>query len=244
MLISNSTMHGGGWLDHCAGGIRRFLDRVTRHEIHNIVHIPYALGKQDWDKYSDSDAARFAKLGYNLVSVHRETNPLKAVQNADAIFVRGGNTWLLLQALQEENLLIPIRSAATQGVPYIGVSAGTNIAGPTIRTTNDWRIADPTNVYALDLVPFQINPHFIDADPGSTYGGETREDRIKEFHEHHRTPVVGLREGAWIEVEGDGYTLRGINGAKIFFPGNITWEWAINETTGAGFFRESYANQK
>jgi dipeptidase E len=225
MLISNSTQHGGGWLDHCETGIRELLGRSA----HNILFIPYA--QRDTDAYAAKAKERFQRMGYRLTSIHREANPAQAIRQADAVFVGGGNTYLLLYALCDMDLLMPLWSACTTGLPYIGVSAGANVACPTIRTTNDWPIVLWPTASALNLVPFQINPHFVDANPRSIHQGETREARIAEFHEHNPHPVVGLREGTWIQSEGNTYTMRGsMDGSKIFFRDGPAQEWVPGTT--------------
>jgi dipeptidase E len=154
-----------------------------------------------------------------MKSAHAANDPREAVAKADAIFVGGGNTFRLLKALQDLELIGPIRRRIRSGAPYVGSSAGSNVAGPTIKTTNDMPIVQPRSFDALGLVPFQINPHFQDPDPTSTHMGETREERILQFLEENETPVLGMREGAWIRVENRTIVLRGSNGARIFRRG-------------------------
>jgi dipeptidase E len=158
-------------------------------------------------------------LGLELDSLHAAEDPRRAVEHAEAIFCGGGNTFRLLNTLYREGLVEPIRRRALDGMPYTGASAGSNVACLTIRTTNDMPIVQPPTFNALALVPFQINPHYLDPDPGTTHMGETRETRIREFHEEHATPVIGLREGAMLRVDGDTVELRGRAGARIFRRG-------------------------
>ena len=209
LLISNSTNHGQGFLDHCLAEIDDFLGSTRR-----LVFVPFAL--KDREGYGAKVAERLADVGVQARTLTADEAGLRMVREAEAVFTGGGNTFRLLRTLQESGLLEAIRERALSGMPYIGSSAGTNLATPTIRTTNDMPIVQPVSFDALNLVPFQINPHYIDPDPGSTHMGETREQRLREFHEENETVVVGLREGAWIRVEGEKAVLGGANGARIF----------------------------
>ncbi|MCA8952604.1 MAG: dipeptidase PepE [Planctomycetes bacterium] len=210
LLISNSTMHGGGYLEHCGDEIRDFLGDGAR----NVAFVPYALA--DHDAYEAKAQAAFGALGHFLRSVHHERSPRRALANADAVFVGGGNTFRLLNALAETGLLRAIRQSVHAGMSYIGSSAGTNVATLSIKTTNDMPIVEPPSFRALRLVPFQINPHYLDPDPGSRHMGETREERIVQFHEENDTPVLGLREGCMLRVENHTIELRGTTGARLF----------------------------
>jgi dipeptidase E len=160
-----------------------------------------------------------AAIGVEVRTLTADEAGLRLAREAEAVFTGGGNTFRLLKTLQDERMIPILQERARAGMPYLGSSAGTNVATPTIRTTNDMPIVQPASFDALGLVPFQINPHYIDAVPGSTHMGETREQRLKEFHEENETVVVGLREGAWIRVEGGRATLQGANGARIFRRG-------------------------
>jgi dipeptidase E len=212
LLISNSTLYGGSYLDHAANEISDFLGDVKR-----VLFVPYAL--YDRDTYAAVARDRFAKLGCELSSVHVAADPVQAVKETDAIFIGGGNTFRLLKALYDFGLLDPIRERVAGGMPYIGSSAGSNIAAPTIKTTNDMPIVQPPSFDALNLVWFQINPHYLDADKNSTHMGETREQRIVQFLEENDTPVAALREGAMLRIQ-DGVTmLKGSSGARIFRKG-------------------------
>ncbi|HXD34192.1 MAG TPA: dipeptidase PepE [Pyrinomonadaceae bacterium] len=209
LLISNSTLHGSGYLDHAEAEIRDFLGTVKR-----VLFVPYAL--YDRDQYAESARARFEKMGYEMTSVHTASDPKQAVRDTEAIFIGGGNTFRLLKTLYDNDLLDTIRERVADNLPYIGSSAGSNVAGPTIRTTNDMPIVQPPSFDALGLVSFQINPHFLDPDPNSTHMGETREERIRQFLEENDTTVAGLREGAMIRVENGSMYLKGTTGARIF----------------------------
>jgi len=209
LLISNSTLYGGGYLDHAETEIRDFLGDVKR-----VLFVPYALFNRD--KYAATAQARFQKLGYELTSVHTAANPVAAVDETEAMFIGGGNTFRLLKTLYDVELIEPIRQRVLSGMPYIGSSAGSNIAAPTIKTTNDMPIVQPPSFNALNLVSFQINPHYLDPDPNSKHMGETREERIMQFLEENDTPVVGLREGAMLRIENGETVLRGSSWARIF----------------------------
>ena len=212
LLISNSTLFGSGYLDHAAAEIQDFLGDLNR-----VLFVPYAL--HDRDDYAATAAGRFQRMGYELRSIHTSSDPVKAVNETDAIFIGGGNTFRLLKALYDFDLLAPIRRRVEGGMPYIGSSAGSNVAGPTIKTTNDMPIVEPPSFAALSLVPFQINPHFLDPDPNSRHMGETRETRLLQFLEENETPVAGLREGAMMRIENGEITLKGSTGARIFRKG-------------------------
>jgi len=212
LLISNSTLHGSGYLDHAETEIRDFLGELKR-----VLFVPFAL--LDRDKYAGTAQARFQKMGYQLTSIHTAANLVEAVKETDAIFIGGGNTFRLLKTLYEFDLLDVIRERVGAGMPYIGSSAGSNMACPTIKTTNDMPIVQPPSFNALGLVSFQINPHYLDPDPNSKHMGETREERIIQFLEENETPVVGLREGAMLRIENGETILRGSTGARIFRRG-------------------------
>lgn len=212
LLISNSTLHGSGYLDHAEGEIRSFLGDMKR-----VLFVPYALF--DRDTYATTAQKRFQKMGYDLTSIHAAANPVQAVKDTDAIFIGGGNTFRLLKTLYDFDLLGAIRERVADGMPYIGSSAGSNVAAPTIKTTNDMPIVQPPSFDALGLVSFQINPHYLDPDPNSKHMGETREERIRQFLEENDTPVVGLREGAMLRIENGETILRGSTGARIFRKG-------------------------
>lgn len=212
LLISNSTLYGSGYLDHAESEIRSFLGDVKR-----VLFVPYALFNRD--QYAETARGRFEKMGYELTSIHKAGNPAQAVGETDAVFIGGGNTFRLLKTLYDFDVIGPIRERVAGGMPYIGSSAGSNVAAPTIRTTNDMPIVQPPSFDALGLVSFQINPHYLDPDPNSKHMGETREERIVQFLEENDTPVVGLREGAMLRIEHGKTILRGSTGARIFRKG-------------------------
>ena len=231
LLISNSTQHGRGYLEHAEEELRDFLGGVKR-----VLFVPYAL--LDRDGYAEIARAKFAQMGFELESIHCAPDARKAVENAAAIFIGGGNTFRLLKTLYECGLLEPIRLRVEGGMPYIGASAGSVVACPTIKTTNDMPIVEPPSLTALALVPYQINAHYVDPDPDSKHMGETREVRLREFHEENETPVVGIREGSMLRVENGATTLKGTTGAKIFrrgeqpveiAPGTVVNPFAIEQ---------------
>ena len=212
VLISTSTVFGTRYLEHAYPELRDALGGIAR-----ILFIPHAL--QDRDGYVVKARPAFEEMGYGLDSLHEAFDVRRAVERAEAIFCGGGNTFRLLKALGEMGVLPLIRRRVAEGMVYSGASAGSNLACPTIRTTNDMPIVQPPSFEALGLVAFQINPHYLDPEPGSTHMGETRETRIREFHEENEAPVVGLREGAILRVEGDSVRLVGLAGARIFRRG-------------------------
>jgi dipeptidase E len=212
LLISTSTVFGTRYLEHAFGELRDVLSGARR-----VLFIPFAL--KDHDAYAAKAREAFGELGFALDSLHEAAEPRRAVALAEAVFCGGGNTFRLLKTLCELDLIEPLRRRALDGMPYAGASAGSNLACPTIRTTNDMPILQPPTFDALGLVPFQINPHYVDPAPGSTHMGETRETRLREYLEENETPVVGLREGAIVRVEGDSMLLKGVAGARVFRRG-------------------------
>jgi dipeptidase E len=204
LLISSSTVHGHGFLDHPEPEIRSFLGALQR-----VAFVPFAA--HDHAAYTAKVRERLARMSLEVIAVDE-------LDHAEAIFVGGGNTFRLLKTLYDRQLIDVIRERVRSGLPYIGSSAGTVIAAPTMRTTNDMPIVYPPSFESFGFVPFQINPHYLDADPTSTHKGETREDRIREFHEENESVVVGLREGSVLRVE-DGVTLLGEKTARVFRRG-------------------------
>jgi len=212
LLISNSTMAGQPYLDYPKGQIKIFLGEKPVES----VFIPYAAVTFSFDEYEQKVSERFNEIGHRVKSIHHFANPVEAIKQAGAIVVGGGNTWQLLRMMREYNLLQAIRDKVLGGTPYIGWSAGSNVACPTIKTTNDMPITDPHGFDALNLVSFQINPHYLDSNPDN-HAGETREQRILEFIEANRgITVVGLREGSMLLRENDKLSLIGNNSARIF----------------------------
>ncbi|XP_013421450.1 alpha-aspartyl dipeptidase [Lingula anatina] len=222
LLISSSNLHGFGYLEYCTKHIKDFLGSNTE----KVLFVPYAL--HDRDAYAAKARAKFEDMGYKLDSVHEFSNPVEAVKSAQAFFVGGGNTFRLLKTLYDENLIQEIRKRVVEdGIPYIGTSAGSNVGTCSINTTNDMPIVYPPSFNALNLVPFNINVHYVDADPTSTHKGETREQRILEYHEVDNTPpVLGLREGCMLLVEGDKAVLQGETGARLFTRGEDSVQYS------------------
>lgn len=227
LLLSTSTVHGTQYLEHALAD----LDEVYAGA-ESILFIPHAL--RDRDAYAAKAREAFGQIGRRIASLHDAPDPGRAIEDAEAIFCGGGNTFRLLAALQAMDLLPRVRRRVAAGMPYAGASAGSNLACPTIMTTNDMPIVMPPSFEALGLVRFQINPHYLDPDPSSRHMGETRETRLREYHEENERPVVGLREGAMLRVQDAAVELRGRAGARIFRrdaepietrPGDRLEEW-------------------
>lgn len=212
LLLSNSTNHDSGYLDHAIEAIRDWLRPVRR-----LLFVPFAV--EDHEAYTAKVRERFAAEAIEVEDLVDRTDCRAAVETAEAIFVGGGNTFRLLYRLQTNDVLDMIRDRVRQGMRYLGASAGTNLACPTIRTTNDMPIVEPAGFVALGLIPFQINPHYLDQDPDSRHMGETRETRILEFFEENDTPVAGLREGGWLRVEDDSARVEGPHSVRLFRRG-------------------------
>ena len=209
LLISNSTLFGSGYLDHVEAEIKDFLTNVPR-----TVFIPFAV--HDRGAYAEKAQERFRKMGFELRSIHDVSNVRRAIEEADAIFVGGGNTFRLLKGLYDCDVIAPIRERVARGTPYIGSSAGSIVACPSLKTTKDVPIVQPPSFDALGLVPFQISPHYLDPDPSSTHMGETQEERITQFLEENMEMVIGLREGSLLRVQDGVATLKGQSTARIF----------------------------
>jgi dipeptidase E len=196
LLLSNSTNYGGTMFSHAAEAFAGVSAGAT------VTFVPYALA--DWDDYAERVTDALGAFDVEVVSAHRSSAPDKAILAADVVLMGGGNTFRLLDSLYAlhviEELSVRVREGATR---YVGASAGTNVACPTIRTTNDMPICHPPSFAALGLVPFQINLHYIDADPASTFMGETRDERIEEFLEENDCEVLALYEGSWLRVSGE-----------------------------------------
>ena len=213
LLLSNSTNHGERYLAHAAQEMLDFLGGCRR-----ILFVPFAL--HDRAGYCAKFRARLQELGCEVDELAADATGRRQVETAEAVFVGGGNTFRLLQTLQEAELLAPLRERALAGMSYLGASAGINLAGPTIRTTNDMPIVEPHGFDSLGLVPFQINPHFLDAEAEfDPHGGDARGTHRRVPRGERRPSVVGLREGAWIRVEGPRGWLGGARGACIFRRG-------------------------
>ncbi len=220
LLISNSTNAGEQYLDHPKQQIREFLgsDSIS------CLFIPYAGVTISFDEYADRVRSRFNEIGHDIESIHESNDPATAVRKAEVIVVGGGNTFQLIKLMQEYGLMQPIRERVLSGIPYIGWSAGSNMCCPTIRTTNDMPIVEPENLNALGLIPFQINPHYTDANPEG-HAGETREMRIEEFLVvNPEIYVTGLREGTMFLVEDQNIELIGSRSLRIFKYGMDAFE--------------------
>jgi len=214
LLISSSNVHGYGYLDHPEPFMRAFLGDARR-----VAFVPFAA--HDHRAYTAKVRERLARMDLDVISIDD-------LESAEAIFVGGGNTFRLLKTLYDRDLLTPIRDRVRAGLPYLGASAGTVIAAPTMQTTNDMPIVEPPSFASFGFVDFQINPHYLDPDPSSTHRGETREERIREYLEENAGPVVGLREGSMLQVEDGVTTLLGEKTARLFRRG----EEAIEVTPG------------
>ncbi len=210
LLLSNSRNHGQELLAHALDEVADFLGANRR-----LTFVPYA--SSDHDAYTAVVAAALAPRGITVTGVHTAADPRQEVARAEVVFVGGGNSFRLLKALYATGLLETIGDRVRAGsLRYMGASAGTNMAAPTLRTTNDMPVVSPPSFETFGFVPFQINPHYLDPAPGSTHMGETREERIREFLEENDVPVLGLREGGWLRVGGSVARLGGVNGARLF----------------------------
>lgn len=220
LLLSNSTMPGEAYLGYPKKQIQQFLGDQKE----NALFIPYAAVTFSFDEYEQKVNESLQEIGHQVTGIHHFKNPVKAIEEAEAIIIGGGNTWQLVRMLHDQDLMEPIYQKVQQGTPYIGWSAGSNVACPTLRTTNDMPIIDPKGFNTINLVPFQINPHYLDANPEG-HGGETREQRISEFLEiNEGTYVVGLREGTMLNLEDGKLALIGDRSARIFQHGEAPYE--------------------
>ncbi|MFI8378680.1 dipeptidase PepE [Leeuwenhoekiella sp. NPDC079379] len=220
LLASTSTVFGGSYLDY-------LLPELNNHfrDAERLIFIPYARpGGITHDSYTEKAREAFNNLDIEVVGLHEFENPKVALQNAEAVFTGGGNTFLLVDQLYRNDLMATLRERIFEGLPYLGTSAGTNIAGVSMQTTNDMPIIYPPSFKTIGAIPFNINPHYLDPIEGIEHMGETRETRIAEFHHFNTIPVVGLREGSWIDVKGKTNTLKGTLSARIFEAGKKPYE--------------------
>jgi dipeptidase E len=211
IIASTSTIHGGEYLDY-------LMPELTHHfkNCETITFIPYARPSGiSHDEYTEKVALAFAKIDKKVVGLHEFENAAEAIKNAEGIFTGGGNTFLLVTQLYENNVMKTLSDAINSGIPYLGSSAGSNITGVSMQTTNDMPIIYPPSFKTLEAIPFNLNPHYLDPDLQSSHMGETRETRIKEFHAFNSLPVLGLREGSWLDVKGE----------KIILKGTLTARW-------------------
>lgn len=225
IVASTSTLYGGEYLEYLLPVLSKFFENAS-----SLLFIPYARpGGMSHDDYTERVRSAFHALGIEVRGIHEFDDPRQAVREAESIFVGGGNTFVLLDRLYEEGLLPILKTVIRSGTPYLGTSAGSNITGPNVMTTNDMPIVHPPGLEALCLLPFNLNPHYLDPDPESKHQGETRETRIAEFHTYNNQIVIGLREGSWIEVNNGKMVLKGSLSARIFKPGAKAFEWESGE---------------
>lgn len=212
IVASTSTVYGGKYLDYLLDEIAElFKDTDT------VLFIPYARpGGISHDEYTEKAAEAFKLIDKKLVGIHTFDDPIAALKEAKGVFTGGGNTFVLVNELYRNKVMQPLRDAIFDGLPYLGSSAGSNICGISMRNTNDMPIVYPPSFKTLGVIPFNINPHYLDPDTNSTHMGETRETRIAEFHTQNNIPVVGLREGSWIRVKEHEFVLKGKLTARIF----------------------------
>ncbi|WBU90002.1 dipeptidase PepE [Cellulophaga omnivescoria] len=220
LLASTSTLFGENYLEYLLDDVALFFKDVD-----TITFIPYARpGGISHDNYTAIAAKAFAKIDKKIVGLHTYTTAQEGINQAQAFFCGGGNTFLLVQQLYNQNAMLHLQEHITNGKPYMGTSAGSNIAGVSMHTTNDMPIVYPPSFETMQLVPFNINAHYLDPDPNSKHNGETRETRIKEFHTYNTTPVVGLREGSFLLVNNNTINLKGNFTARIFEPQKAAYE--------------------
>ena len=212
IIASTSTVHGKGYLEYILPELAIFFKGIEE-----IVFIPYARpGGIDYDGYTTIVKKAFSSIHINVKGIHEFKSSIDAIKNAQGIFTGGGNTFELVTKLHANNLMSLIKEVVEAGTPYFGTSAGSNITGVSIKTTNDMPIVYPPSFDALNLINFNINPHYLDPEPNSKHMGETRETRIKEFHKFNDIAVLGLREGSWLEVINTTVILRGALEARLF----------------------------
>ena len=225
ILASTSTLFNGGYLEYLLPTLKKHFE-----EVKTLVFIPFARpGGISHEEYTQKVRETFNTIGINVKGLHEFDNPAEAIQNAEAIFTGGGNTFLLVSQLYNLNLMDVLKKTIENGTPYLGTSAGSNIGGLTMNTTNDMPIVLPQSFNTLGLINFNLNPHYLDPIDGSTHMGETRETRINEFHKVSKIAVLGLREGSWLEVYGNDVILRGDLTARLFRSGEFAVEMAPNE---------------
>lgn len=219
ILASTSTLHGQNYLDYLLPELKAHFQNCEY-----VLFIPYARpGGISHELYTEIASDAFRSIGIKIKGLHEFQDHAEAVKSAPAIFTGGGNTFLLVSELYRNKVMPVLQEAIRNGTPYLGTSAGTNIGGLSMQTTNDMPIIYPPSFKTLAIVPFNINPHYLDPDPNSKHKGETRETRIKEFHNLNSQPVVGLREGSWLEVT-DKILLKGELDARIFLKGKEAYE--------------------
>lgn len=212
IIASTSTLHGGSYLDY-------LLPELSKHfkDVKTLLFIPYARPSGiSHDDYTKKVGEAFSIINITVKGIHEFENTAEAIKNAEGIFTGGGNTFLLVSQLYRYNLMTLLTETLKNGIPYLGTSAGSNITGLTMQTTNDMPIVYPPSFQTLGMIPFNLNPHYLDPDSNSKHMGETRETRIKEFHQFNTLPVLGLREGSWLDVKGEKIILKGDLPARLF----------------------------
>lgn len=220
IIASTSTLHEGEYLEYLLPTLQlHFKDCKT------ILFIPFArAGGMTHAEYTAKVSSAFSKINITVKGIHEFENPIQAIQKAEGIFTGGGNTFLLVHQLYKNDVMNVLAESIKTGTPYLGTSAGSNICGLTMQTTNDMPIIYPPSFQTLGIIPFNLNPHYLDPDNNSKHMGETREMRIKEFHVFNSLPVVGLREGSWLEVKGEKITLKGNLQARLFKQNQLPQE--------------------
>jgi dipeptidase E len=227
LIASTSTVHGSGYLEYLLPTLAVFFADVK-----NLLFIPYARpGGISYIEYTKSAQKAFAKIQIDVKGIHEFKNAREAIQNAEAIFIGGGNTFELVNQLYKNDVISILQMVLERGTPYLGTSAGSNICGVTMKNTNDMPIVYPPSFTTLGMIPFNINAHYLDPIKDSKHMGETRETRIKEFHVFNETAVLGLREGSWLEVSGDTISLKGTETARLFQKNEIAKELEVGILT-------------
>lgn len=222
ILASTSTLFGGNYLEYLTPEIEKLFSGINE-----IIFIPFARpGGISHDDYTEKVGIFFASLSIKVKGLHEFENKTEALKSAKGIFTGGGNTFLLVKTLHEENLMKVVKENVVNGTPYLGCSAGSNIGGLNMKTTNDMPIVYPPSFECMGLVPFNINPHYLDPNPDLKHNGETRETRIMEFLTQNDTKVVGLREGNWIRKVGNQITVEGKELTRIFEKDKAPYEIA------------------
>jgi dipeptidase E len=212
LIASSSSVHGKGYLEYILPELAEFFTGVNE-----ILFIPYARpGGITHDEYTESAKKGFDKINVRIKGIHEFSNPIDAVNQAKGIFIGGGNTFLLVKQLYDLKLISTLKNVVENGTPYFGTSAGSVICGLTMQNTNDMPIIYPPSFDTFGFLNFNLNCHYLDPDPNSTYMGETRETRINEYHTLNKTAVLGLREGSWLLVKGNKIILKGTLNARLF----------------------------
>ena len=220
LIASTSTVHGSDYLDYLLEPLKIHFKNVE-----TILFIPFARpGGISHEGYTKIVKLAFSKIDKSVRGLHEFENPKEAINTAEGIFTGGGNTFVLVDQLYKINVINTLKTAIESGTPYVGTSAGSNICGLTIGTSNDMPIGYPPSFNTLGVIPFNINPHYLDPNPNSTHMGETRETRIQEFHHFNSQPVIGLREGSYLEVLGSKITLKGPLNARVFKKNKMPYE--------------------